>query len=179
MSLTFSKKIKTALSVFLVLTSALAASSSFASRRGRYYDTINILPEGKITGYHSEGDIRLDRGKANSSFIIAYRYAAKGCPSGTSYKEYYYTSRGPCIIIKYCAGDGTASITYTTNTGKVCHITLIDSADRKNAAIQSVDCDYSYALKLDDQYDWFLKIDKSYSQLELNTAENPTDISGM
>ncbi len=176
MTLTFSKKIKTALSISLLLTSSFAASSSFASRRGMYFDTINLLPAGKITDHHSQGDIHFYTGETDSSFIIAFRFASEGCPSGRTYKNYHYFSAGPTIIHECCAGDGTVSITYTTNDGKVCHITVIDSASRKNASIQSADCDYSYNQKQYYNTGWS---NGTINQFDFNTGENPTDISGI
>ncbi len=172
MAFIFSKKIKTAVSSFLLVASTLATPNSFA-KRPYFYDWINFLPAGKITDLHTDGDLK--SAPSNGSVLkLHYRLASSGCPSGTVFTT-IYAYNYIILSVAFCGGDGTASFTYTSNDGRVCHITMIDGAGRDNASIQSADCDYSYNQK--KNYTDSTK--STINQFELNTDENDIDISGM
>ncbi len=161
----------------LLLPAALLTTPSAFSwgySRVAWSDRINFAPAGKISDIHSSGDLRTYK-ERDSLLTIYYQkaYSASECPSGTAYPRFYMN------FVVQCAGGGRVTLTYTTNTGKVCHISITDGTNINNARIESADCDYSYSNK----YYGEVLIDHYYQYGNTNqfkvTDNSVTDISNL
>lgn len=128
-------------SSFLV-SACFFCSAGFADEREFFTDTINLTSGGIISDLQVEGDLSATI-KSNTVLKLSEKLADDGCSSGEVFTKMYNWDYQN-VSVSFCADVATVSFSYTSDAGKVCHVTLTDGAYRVEPSIQSVDCSYTF-----------------------------------